>query len=318
MPFLEMFAAAAVAANDVPARPGHRRTPIYPATCPLPTDDAPQEDRVNLGFNVNRDGELEDLRVLSSTRECFEDASLAAARTWRYEPRRVDGKPRAQEELEVTILYRPDEETGTEDFDARPLLRRPPRYPKQCLDTAKDQETVFIEFDVTTDGATENPKVIEATSRCFEASARASVEKWTYRPAMRNGTPVRRKGAQVAITFELAPSSAAPAARRVILNKLFAAQRDVKRRRPRFEKAAAKLEEVEATYGDSFNDKEMMFFHQVRAQLRIAQKDYRGALADLQIVKTIGPRGDLAVEIDALLNSLKAATAQSENKTAEE
>lgn len=65
----------------------------------------------------------------------------------------------------------------------QPKVRFPPRYPEKCMSKAQTRESVFLRFDVSLEGRTENIRVVGATSDCFTEAAVEAVEGWKYEPA---------------------------------------------------------------------------------------------------------------------------------------
>ena len=65
------------------------------------------EGEVTLVYTVTRTGEVTDLEILeSSPPGIFDDAALAAVRTWRYRPVMAGGEPVAQETVGSTLTFR--------------------------------------------------------------------------------------------------------------------------------------------------------------------------------------------------------------------
>ena len=89
------------------------------------------------------------------------------------------------------------------DRDAQPLVRIPPQYPSQCQRTARDRETVVVEFDVTPEGSVINARVIETTNACFNRAAMRAVERWRYAPRIIDGQSQPRFGVRTALDFDL-------------------------------------------------------------------------------------------------------------------
>ncbi len=105
--------------------------------------------------------------------------------------------PQIDVEINVGAGFNPDR-------DAQPLVRIPPQYPERCMSRAANQETVFVEFDVTPDGTTTNVRVVDSTNSCLNRAATRSVERWKYQPKIVDNEAQWRRGVQTAITFELA------------------------------------------------------------------------------------------------------------------
>ena len=77
--------------------------PVYP-------EDAKErgiEGEVTLIYTVTASGHVTDLRVLEAEPPgVFDEAALAAVRTWRYRPPRSGGEPTAVENVGSTIRFR--------------------------------------------------------------------------------------------------------------------------------------------------------------------------------------------------------------------
>lgn len=295
---------------ETPAAPSHRTVPDFPASCRPATDEALEPQRVTVNFTVTRDGETENVRVVETTDACFDETAIAAVRTWNYEPRRVGGVRRAQEDVEVTITFVLEEPTQAEDYDARPIFRVPPKYPGRCLRGAEDIEHVLVEFDVTVEGTTENISTVESSSHCFDRAAEKAVEEWRYKPRSVAGKPAVRKGVQTQITFRISGRSELKF-RRAVRNRLAKVQRIV-RKEGRAEEALQMLDEIEAEYGDTFSSAELASFHRLRGVARIETGDYEGALDDLRIVHRAGMTGEAGEPIAKVIEQLEAVIAAQE------
>lgn len=310
---LVLASAAAQAAENVedsPPEPLRRAPPDYPAACAPPPGEPAAPQSVVVMFGVTKDGLTENVRARESTDPCFEEAAVAAVRGWRYEPRRVNGAARPQEDLETTITFVLHEATEVEDFDAAPILRVPPQYPEHCANRAESFEAVFVEFDVTKEGTTENIRTVESTNSCFEKAAESAVAKWRYRPKIVSGTPVERKGVQTQITFELTDGTPSPdmRVRSAVRSRLLRVKKSLRRHEDP-QKILAELAEIETQYGDSFSRAELAAFHHFRTAARIEAGDYAGALDDLRVVRRIGMAGESMEAIDRTIMQLEAALA---------
>ncbi|HXI86463.1 MAG TPA: energy transducer TonB [Parvularculaceae bacterium] len=104
--------------------------------------------------------------------------------------------PQIDANLKVGAGFNPDR-------DAQPLVRIPPEYPDNCKTTAKDEETVVVQFDVTPDGQTANIKVIESSNHCLDRAAMRSVERWKYQPKIVDNKAEWRHGVTQPISFRL-------------------------------------------------------------------------------------------------------------------
>lgn len=104
--------------------------------------------------------------------------------------------PKIEAKLNIGTGFNPDR-------DAQPLVRIPPQYPERCMASAKNSESVLVEFDVTPDGTTTNIRVIDTTNSCLNREAIRSVERWKYQPKIVEQKADWRRGVQTTITFEL-------------------------------------------------------------------------------------------------------------------
>lgn len=89
------------------------------------------------------------------------------------------------------------------DRDAQPLVRIPPQFPDRCQGRSAGTNTVAIEFDVTPQGQTINPRVISSTDSCFDRYAIRAVERWKYQPKIVDGEPQPRRGVRTSFKFVL-------------------------------------------------------------------------------------------------------------------
>lgn len=297
--------------EEVPARPVYPNPPDYPAACEPAAAESDAPASVTVVYEVRRDGQPRNVRVRESSDSCFNDAAVAAVRSWDFEPRRVNGRRMVQEDLETTFIFVMEEETRAVNFDARPITRVPPLYPERCMRGAEDMETVHMRFDVTGQGATENIEVIESSSRCLNSPAINAVERWIYRPKLIDGAPARRDGVETLITFYLSDGTHSSwRVRDSVRRRLDRARRDAVRRKD-YDKAMERLRNVEEEYGANFSQAETAEYYYVRAVIRIEMKDYRGALDDLRIVQDTGiASGEVSEAINKMVASIELFLAQ--------
>ena len=321
MKFLTAIAAlfAAVAAfpanaddSEIPAKRLPVRPPEYPTSCKPALGEPDQPQTVIVTYTVTKRGYPVDVRVRETSDECFNETAIAAVRGWRFEPRRVNGKPQQQEYLETTFKFVLEEPTEVDDFDARPLERVPPKYPVKCSRDAASTEIVVMVFDVTPEGATDNIRIIETTNECLNKPAMKSVEKWIYEPRTVDGQPVRRNDVQTSMVFML-KGGVVPLkhrARKPVAKILEKIQRILTNDEKDVQEAFAELELLEQEYGDTFNRTELIAFHQLRGAARLKAGDYAGALDDFRIVRRNGlpqPAAEAITETIAELEQIVAA-----------
>lgn len=87
--------------------------------------------------------------------------------------------------------------------DVRPVarIRIAPVYPLEMRRMGMTGEAV-VEFIVDTNGDVVNPVVIRATNDAFGQAAAASIARWKFHPAMKNGRAVNSVQQQT-MTFSL-------------------------------------------------------------------------------------------------------------------
>ncbi len=152
--------------------------------------------------------------------------------------------------------------------------------------SAKDSEKVLVEFDVTAEGAVENVRVIESTGNCFNKPAVESVMRWRYRPLIFDGVAVPRRGVQTVVTFELV-DDVSDLIRPEVARRLNSARRKLLKKNPDYDAVLAELDAIEAKFGAEFRPLEMSAFYPLRGAARIEAKNYRGALDDLRIARSL-------------------------------
>ncbi|WP_428407038.1 TonB family protein [Hyphococcus sp.] len=279
----------ALAQEETPAKPISRQPPTYPAECLAKSSDGASPQYVTLMFDIDRRGDVENVRVRESSDPCFEPVSVAAARGWKYEPRRVGSARASQDDMEVTLTFVVNTQTQTEEYDARPTVRVPPNYPRKCMRSAKEDEAVLVRYDVNERGTTENVEVQESINKCLNEAAAESVIRWKFRPKLIEGAPVARRGVQTVIHFRLSKGSSAGdmRMRTAVQRKLARAQR-YGQQPDKLQEANAILDEIYAEYSETFSARELAAYHQVRALVKINEKDYAAALDSLRIVHRTG------------------------------
>jgi TonB family protein len=300
--------------NDIPAEPVRQRAPDYPAACIPAEGEAIEPQTVIVLFDVTKDGITENVRVMETSDSCFNETAIAAIRNRDYEPRRVNGSARPQEDLEVSFTFVFQERTKAEDFDARPLVRVPPKYPDRCQGRADAFEYVVVQFDISTEGIPENIRAIESSNICFNGDAKKSIEGWRYHPKTIGGKPVIRKGVVTTIKFRLSSEYRPPEHkyRNTLKRRLSSVRRSIRRGEDPQE-SLLELKEIEEEFGDDFSEVEIAQFYYLRAVVRIAAGDYAGALDDMRVVQSSGMAGDAAKTVDETIARLEAALAAEES-----
>ncbi|RKX31100.1 MAG: hypothetical protein DRP71_13950 [Verrucomicrobia bacterium] len=183
------------------------------------------EGQVVLQFVIDRMGRVVNPTVSSSTVPEFNEYALQAARDWRFIPALVEGKP---VDLEVAYPVRFASEKGSlgvapgsifsrldlifdtyyvkgpdgyelAEFEVTPIYQQVPQRPFDN-DGNLISGKVLISFTVSTEGQTEDARVIESTATELEMPALAAIKYWQFIPRIREGKPVRGRVKQT-ITF---------------------------------------------------------------------------------------------------------------------
>lgn len=280
--------AGAPTATDIPAkRDAEVSPPRYPAACMPALGVEANTERVTLAYSISAEGRAINIRARESTNPCFDGPAVDSARLWRFEPRRVNGVAVQQDEFETTLTFVVNDATGFEDRDASPLLRVPPQYPEKCMSRAKSREEVIVEFDVSVEGGTENPRIVESTNGCFNDAASKSIEKWRYEPKLVDGVATPRRGVQTRVTFELSNGGRiSDLIRPKVARKLSSVRSQLLKKNIDYSAILADLDAIEAEFGAEFRPLEISNFYPLRGAARIEAKNYRGALDDLRIARS--------------------------------
>jgi len=197
---------------QTPPEPVSTSFPLYPLAAAL----AYRTGYVNALMDVDEEGNLTSVRIMSSSDDELAGTVKAALETWAFKPaRRADGSA-----VKCTVSYNHDYAPsgqksslpmlpGAEAFLAllrqpgtpailpaaqldaipRAISRRSPRYPRALW--AKGVEgSALIEFYVDTLGDVQFPHVIEASEPEFGYAAAHAVASWFFDPPRLRGKPV--------------------------------------------------------------------------------------------------------------------------------
>lgn len=122
------------------------------------------------------------------------------------EPSRSSGSDAIKISLDVTPNLDPtDLGSGAANQDETPVVRVGPLYPSRAQGQGVEG-WVIVQFDVMASGRVDPESVVVVDAqpkKVFDRSAINAVKKWKYRPKKVNGTPVRREGLQVQLTYDL-------------------------------------------------------------------------------------------------------------------
>ena len=166
---------------------------------------------VQITFELDDKGTLNDWLVTAYTHQAFADATVAALQSWIFEPARRDGKPVASVG-QITMNFernnaslasnpakvedRPGRNFVYQPCEPRRLDRIPrairvvePFYPRQYyVDGATG--SVTLEFYVDEAGRVRVPVVTDASQDYLAATAVAAVKEWRFEPPLSRGKPV--------------------------------------------------------------------------------------------------------------------------------
>jgi len=88
------------------------------------------------------------------------------------------------------------------DGEEQPLVRIPPIFPSRFLE-GNNSGYCKVRFDVSPQGAPYNVQVTSCTNRTLTRPTIKSVQRWKYRPKVKNGQAVARSGLETTIRFDL-------------------------------------------------------------------------------------------------------------------
>lgn len=101
-------------------------------------------------------------------------------------------------------------EERPKDFDhfIKPLYRENPYFPdlsqREYSKLKKEKVEVLLEFDVDTNGFTQNVHIIESTNKKFNENSVEAAEKYRYAPAIQDGNLIETNRARVRIIWAAA------------------------------------------------------------------------------------------------------------------
>jgi TonB family protein len=162
-------------------------------------------------FDVDIEGRVCNVVVVSSTNTAFNQAAIDRTLKCRYEPAKRNGVPvSAQLSQEINFHFHNRRSNGEDEYDVSnnqgdqgqlpPELRYdiPPKpdnivsavYPFELL---RDHVsgTAEVRFLVSPGGVAEQAVVVKATRPEFGQALLAMLDKWKFQPAMKDGKPTR-------------------------------------------------------------------------------------------------------------------------------
>lgn len=187
------------------------------------------DGQATIGFEVNRFGRAENIRIVGESPEGSGFAKEAAEvmELWAFSPARlplcgttrqyaeqtfhfdhdgdpkidlgamvVDGTAQPERPLEEKTLkeyWEAQKRARLEDWESRNFVvirRVQPEYPDEALDRRKEG-IVSLVFLIGRDGSVSNVEVVDSVKGTyFQKPALAAIRKWRFEPRRRNGMPV--------------------------------------------------------------------------------------------------------------------------------
>jgi TonB family protein len=169
-----------------------KAAPVYPAMAKA----AGIEGTVRLNAVIGKDGHIKELRVISGP-VMLRQSSMDTVRQWVYKPYLLNGKP-VEVETQIQVIYtlgvkhpekseaQPEEKAGA--ASAPKVIKSVEAvYPPEAQ-AAHQQGVVIVKTKVD---ATGQPTVLGVEGpEVFWKSAKAAVEQFSFKPAMKDGQPV--------------------------------------------------------------------------------------------------------------------------------
>ncbi len=153
------------------------------------------EGRVGLQIVVGRTGAVEDVVIIRSN-PAFDEEAVKAVRQWKYRPALQDGKSVKVYQtvvVEFNLKGQPAEllpvylTPGIKPPERTVFIR--PEYPEQAKKDELEGK-VILEIIVNSAGDVEGDRVLTPNS-VFDDAALLAVRQWKYKPALKEGKPVK-------------------------------------------------------------------------------------------------------------------------------
>lgn len=183
-------------ATGITARPKTRRqvAPIVPDALKYVSC------LVTIALELDNQGKITGIEVISSSHEEFNPATITAVRQWEFSPAYVNGK------AVPSTVYVPFEFVGqtppeerspppipVDNSELRPLRQASPKVPEELAELSGTAE---IEFIIDAKGYVSDAKILTATQPELGELARSTVLNWKFTPIVKNGTAVAVKAVQ--------------------------------------------------------------------------------------------------------------------------
>lgn len=184
------------------------------------------EGTVSLEFVIDREGNVVDPKIASSTEPRFNEYALEAIRESKFFPALLDEKP-VDFPVEFPIIYASEFGTGQmapnsvfnhlisnfgtfyvrtpeghelAEIEVTAILKQEPVFPEKMKES-KASGRVKLRFTVTEEGQVKDPEVVESSHQVFEQSALTAIRFWQFIPRIREGKPVRSQ-VELPISFD--------------------------------------------------------------------------------------------------------------------
>lgn len=189
-----LMGAHAVAAKEPKPVPVSTPLPIYTQQL----RDSGKEGRVTIDFTIGSRGEVTGLLAVENSDEPLAEQAVAAIARWRFKAPGADSRITGRNWRTSfnfaggVVTWEGIWENPDKVENARILKTARLKYPERLGELANGGLVVLTVF-VTEQGDVEQPKVLVSSHQKFEAAAIESVLKWKFKPAMRDGFPIRQK-----------------------------------------------------------------------------------------------------------------------------
>jgi TonB family protein len=147
---------------------------------------------VEVGLDVNANGNARNLRVIRSDSPMLNQAALDAVAKWTFRPGRVSARAMTLH-LETKVKFSLSRQEQRDALarlplksQPRPVLRVAPKYPKDAELVALSGE-VMVEFVVTETGAVQDARVVKTSHEVFNQEALNAIAQWAFIPAIGEG-----------------------------------------------------------------------------------------------------------------------------------
>lgn len=201
---------AAEATNQLPPgatppQPTKRPPPVYPEAMRATR----LEGRVTVGFNITKEGLVDDPVIIRSNNPWFERPAIDAILKWRFKPAEMNGKKvntRARQELIFSMggdgadgLWEVSRKRGKDGGSLPPefqwhkapeaIATAYPVYPLAALQ-ANQEGVVRVGFVISPGGKVTAAKIIEEPAPELGLAVLAMIDTWAFTPpAKKDGTP---------------------------------------------------------------------------------------------------------------------------------